>query len=185
MAGQGQHYPLHVGDQGSSKGLVPGPEVVDGDLGVLCLVPMGTSRPGSYLTLLSSGKNSPWCVHRWFLAVPARAKPAFFLQQNRKAFQEQKPKFSICQRSSVRNRFSGLLGLLPKDNIHVSPPLAWQTSLMGGNLFDYHLVRVHTWFFPCSPCASFVHQLELPLWSCGVQMDRAWAPSLLQPCEPG
>lgn len=45
----------------------------------------------------------------------------------------------------------------------MSPPLAWQTTLMGGNLFDYHLVLVHAHFFPCSPCASFVHQLELPL----------------------
>ena len=63
----------------------------------------------------------------------------------------------------------------------MSPPLAWQTSLKGGNLFDYHLVLVHTHFFPVLLVPALFISLSCLSWPCGVQMDGTWVPSPLQP----
>jgi len=56
---------------------------------------------------------------------------------------------------------------------------------MGGNLFDYQLVLVHTRFCPVLLVPALFIDMNHLAWPRGVQLDRAWAPSLLQPCEPG
>lgn len=76
LAGQGQPYPVTEGCQERAFQRVGARAGIgDGDFGVPC-----AHLPTREDLTVSSGRNPHWHLHKWFLAVPARANTEFFLK---------------------------------------------------------------------------------------------------------